>query len=49
MAVDCIFVRNVNHITVEFVNITGSGIIAKNVVAAQYVNIAGSSILALIA
>ncbi len=49
MAVDCVCVRNVNHLTVESVNITGGGLFAKNVVATQYVNIAGSGMLALIA
>jgi len=49
MAVDCIFVRNVNHITVESVNITGGGLLAKNVVAVPSVNITVCEILALIA
>ena len=48
MAVDCIFVRYVNHITVDSVNITGGGFLAKNAVAVQSVNITGCGILALI-
>ena len=46
MAVDCIIVRNVNHITVESVNITGGGLFAKNVVAVPSVNITGSGLFA---